>query len=333
MKILITGGAGFIGSHTALELISNGYDVVILDNFSNADPGVIVTIEKLAKKKISCITLDIRDQIKLENILREFAFDGVIHFAGLKAVGESVRDPINYYDQNVKGAISLLQSMKSVSIKRLVFSSSATVYGNPQYLPIDEKHPLNPQNPYGRTKYFIEEIMKDMAAVDPEWKIICLRYFNPVGAHPSGLLGESPKGTPNNLMPFIAKVASGKYPKVKVFGNDYDTIDGSGVRDYVHVCDLAEGHLAALQYLQTNNGWHAVNLGTGIGTSVLELINQFQSVTSTTIPYEVTIRRSGDVASCYADVLKAKKIFGWASSINLVQMCQDAWRWESVQKK
>jgi len=333
LKILITGGAGFIGSHTALELISNGYEVVILDNFSNADSGVISKIQKLVKKPISCITMDIRNQIKLENVLREHAFDGVIHFAGLKAVGESVRDPFNYYDQNVNGALSLLQSMKSVSVKKLIFSSSATVYGNPQYLPIDEMHPLNPQNPYGRTKYFIEEIMKDMATVDPEWKIICLRYFNPVGAHPSGLLGESPKGTPNNLMPLIAQVASGKYPKVKVFGNDYPTIDGSGVRDYVHVCDLAEGHLAALQYLQKNNGWHAVNLGTGIGTSVLELINEFQSVTSTSIPYEVTIRRSGDVASCYADVLKAKKIFGWASSINLTQMCQDAWRWESVQKK
>ena len=333
MKILLTGGAGFIGSHTAIELISNGHEVVILDNFSNADPGVIQTIEKLAHKTVPCITLDVREQLKLENVLRDHAIDAVIHFAGLKAVGESVIDPLNYYDQNVKGALSLLQAMKAVSVKTLVFSSSATVYGNPHYLPIDEKHPLDSQNPYGRTKFFIEQIMKDLADADPDWKMICLRYFNPVGAHPSGLLGESPNGIPNNLMPFVAKVAAGKYPKVNVFGNDYATVDGSGVRDYVHVCDVAEGHLAALQYLQKTSGWHAVNLGTGKGTSVLELIHEFQLAASASITYEIAERRSGDVASCYADALKAKELFSWEASRNLRQMCEDAWRWESVQKK
>lgn len=333
MNILLTGGAGFIGSHTILALIPNGHDVVVLDNFSNADPNVIKIIEKLTQKPVPCIAMDVREQSKLEKVLKEHSIDAVIHFAGLKAVGESVRNPIEYYNNNVTGILSLLEAMSSARVKTLVFSSSATVYGNPTYLPLDESHSLNPTNTYGRTKFFIEQIMKDLAYADPEWKMICLRYFNPVGAHPSGLLGENPIGIPNNLMPFIAKVASGKLPKLKVFGDDYDTADGSGVRDYIHVCDLAEGHCAALQYLQNNSGWHAVNLGSGKGTSVLELINEFESATSTSISYEITNRRSGDVASCYADAVKAKKLFGWESSRNLKQMCEDAWRWESTQKK
>lgn len=333
MKILLTGGAGFIGSHTTVEFISHGHDVVILDNFSNADPSVVLAIETLMQRPVPCIAMDVRDQPRLENVLRDHSIDAVIHFAGLKAVGDSVRDPIEYYKQNVDGALSLLEAMRAACVKTLVFSSSATVYGDPNYLPLDESHPLNPTNPYGRTKFFVEQIMKDLADADPEWKMICLRYFNPVGAHPSGLLGESPNGIPNNLMPFIAKVASRKIPKLEIFGSDYDTVDGSGVRDYIHVCDIAEGHRAALQYVQKNNGWHAINLGTGKGTSVLELINEFQLASSTSIFYEIVARRSGDVASCYADALKAKELLGWESSRNLKQMCEDAWRWESVKQK
>ena len=276
MNILLTGGAGYIGSHTAVVLSEAGHEVVLLDNFCNSRKSVLERLQKIAGKALPCVECDVRDTALVAKALQDYKIDAVIHFAGLKAVGESVEKPIDYYANNVQGTISLLEAMKSTNVKTLVFSSSATVYGDPQYLPIDEGHPTSAKNAYGRSKLHIEEMLKDVANSDAEWKIICLRYFNPVGAHESGLIGEDPNGIPNNLVPYIAQVAAGRLPYLNIYGNDYPTIDGTGVRDYIHVIDLAEGHLASLIYVQNHNGWNAFNLGTGHGVTVLEVIASYR---------------------------------------------------------
>lgn len=283
MNILLTGGTGYIGSHTAVVLSQAGHDVVLLDNFCNSSPSVLGRLQKILKKELPCIETDVRNTDIVENVLREYKIDSVIHFAGLKAVSESVVNPVLYYANNVQGSISLLQAMQKVSVKILAFSSSATVYGEPQYLPYGENHPTKPMNPYGQSKLQVEEILRDLAASDPEWKIASLRYFNPVGAHESGLIGEDPSGIPNNLMPYVAKVASGELPHLDIFGDDYETRDGTGERDYIHVIDLAEGHLAALEWLRKKAGWYLFNLGTGTSTSVLELVNEFENTIGKTI--------------------------------------------------
>ncbi|MBT8588795.1 UDP-glucose 4-epimerase GalE [Polynucleobacter paneuropaeus] len=308
MNILLTGGAGYIGSHTAVVLSQAGHEVVLLDNFCNSSPSVLERLQKILGKALPCVEADVRNTDAVEKVLREYKIDAVIHFAGLKAVGESVANPVLYYANNVQGSISLLQAMQQVGIKTLVFSSSATVYGQPQYLPYDEDHPTNPTNPYGQSKIQVEAILRDLAASDSEWKIICLRYFNPVGSHESGLIGEEPSGLPNNLMPFIAQVAAGKLPHLNVYGNDYPTSDGTGVRDYIHVMDLAEGHLAALTYTQNHQGWDVFNLGTGHGVSVLEMVSSYQQASGKEIAYQVKGRRIGDIASCYAGVQKSQAL-------------------------
>ena len=328
MNLLLTGGTGFIGSHTAVELTQSGFNVVLLDNFSNSNNRVLQRLQKITGKSFHCVQADIRDTTLVTQTLKSHAIDAVIHFAGLKAVGESVQKPLDYFSVNVQGTISLLQAMKKVMVYRMVFSSSATVYGEPQYLPLDEQHPTTAVNPYGRTKLHIEEILKDLAASNDEWRFACLRYFNPVGAHPSGLIGEDPQGIPNNLMPYVAQVAVGIRPILQVFGNDYETPDGTGVRDYIHVMDLAHGHLAALNYLQKNSGWHAFNLGTGQGFSVLDMVKAFESASGRPVPFKIILRRSGDVASCYAQVDKAKSLLSWEAKLGLKQMCEDAWRWQ-----
>jgi UDP-glucose 4-epimerase len=328
LNILLTGGAGYIGSHTAVVLASAGHKVVLLDNFSNSSPEVIEHLEKILHSPIVFIEADVRDTDKLKQVLVEHQIEAVIHFAGLKAVGESVAKPVEYYANNIQGTISLLQAMSSANIKKLVFSSSATVYGNPQYLPIDEEHPLKATNPYGRSKLHIEEILSDVARSDKDWRINCLRYFNPVGAHESGFLGEKPLGIPNNLMPYIAQVAMGKLSKLNIYGKDYMTPDGSGIRDYIHVMDLAAGHEAALNYLMQHHGWDVVNLGTGNGYSVFELITAFNAVSGRSIPFAVIGRRSGDVAACIAKVDKAKNLFGWKAKKSLDEMCASTWLWQ-----
>jgi UDP-glucose 4-epimerase len=328
MKILLTGGAGYIGSHTAVALLDAGHELVVIDNLSNSQASVISAIEQLSGKKIDFVHGDIRDAALLKNIFRQHAIDGVIHFAGLKAVGESVREPLAYFDNNVGGTIALLQAMTDADIRTLVFSSSATVYGDPQYIPIDELHPTSATSPYGRTKLHIEQILADLADSDPRWKIICLRYFNPVGAHESGLIGESPNGIPNNLMPYIVQVADQQRPFLNVFGNDYPTIDGTGVRDYIHVLDLAEGHLAALDFIIQNNGWHAVNLGTGKGLSVLELLKQFELANGITVPYQITERREGDVAVLIAANQKAENLLDFKTKRCAHEMCASSWAFQ-----
>ncbi len=329
MNILLTGGAGYIGSHTCVTLSNAGYSYVIYDNFCNSSPSVIQRLEKILGKSITFVEGDIRNSELLQKTLQSYHIDGVIHFAGLKAVGESVEHPLNYYENNVQGVLSLLRAMLNLGLKNLVFSSSATVYGDPKYLPIDESHPLSPQNPYGQTKFQIERILEDIVKADPYWKIVILRYFNPAGAHESGLLGESPEGTPNNLMPYIAKVASGKLSELKVFGDDYPTIDGTGVRDYMHVVDLAEGHLAALIYLMQMQGLEVFNLGTGHGSSVLEMIQSYEKASGKKIPYRVVSRRAGDIASCYASVDKARQVLGWSADRSLLDICKSSWIFES----
>ena len=329
MNILLTGGAGYIGSHTCVTLSEAGHSFVIYDNFCNSSPSVIQQLELVLGKSVTFVEGDVRNADLLRTTMQSHYIDGVIHFAGLKAVGESVQLPLNYYENNVQGVLSLLRTMLNVGVKNLVFSSSATVYGDPQYLPIDEAHPLAPQNPYGQTKFQIEQILEDMANADLDWKIIVLRYFNPAGAHESGLLGESPVGTPNNLMPFITKVASGKLSELKVFGDDYPTIDGTGVRDYLHVLDLADGHLAALIYLRQMQGLEVFNLGTGQGSSVLQMIQAYEKASRKKIPYKVVSRRVGDIASCYASVDKAKQILGWSARRSLLDMCNSSWSFES----
>jgi UDP-glucose 4-epimerase len=332
-RILLTGGMGYIGSHTAVVLAQLGYEVFLYDNLCNAKVTVLDRLEKIVFKRLPFIKGDVRDQVKLEEVLRVYQIDAVIHFAGLKAVGESTEKPIEYYDNNLVGAISLIKAMESANVKKLVFSSSATVYGAPQYLPLDEVHPTRTTNPYGSSKLQIENILADVAmlngnSVNHPWRIACLRYFNPVGAHNSGLIGENPNGTPNNLMPYINFVASGKLPILNVFGGDYDTPDGTGIRDYIHVMDLAEGHKAALDFLDDNIGWHAINLGSGIGYSVLEILKTFELVTKQVVPYRICPRRIGDVSVCYAKVDKAKQKLGWRAERTLEDICKTAWRFQ-----
>ena len=326
MNILLTGGTGYIGSHTAVVLSQAGHEVVLLDNFCNSSPSVLDRLEKILGKALPCIEADVRETEVVEKVLREYKIDAVIHFAGLKAVGESNAKPVEYYANNVQGTISLLLAMSAVGVKTLVFSSSATVYGDPQYLPIDENHSTNPTNPYGRTKLQIEEILRDLSNSDPGWKIICLRYFNPVGAHESGLIGEDPNGLPNNLMPYIAQVAAGKLPHLNVYGDDYPTADGTGVRDYIHVMDLAEGHLASLHYAQNHFGWAVFNLGVGKGYSVLDVIKTYEEVNGKKISVCVALRRSGDIAACFSRAEKAKEFMGWFARRDLDEMCYSSWK-------
>jgi UDP-glucose 4-epimerase len=333
MKILLTGGAGYIGSHTAIAFIDAGYEVVLLDNLSNSDISVIERLAKIAGFRLNTKFVDVRDTSKVKSILVDEKIDAVIHFAGLKAVGESSKEPINYYSNNVQGALSLIEAMQEVGVHKLVFSSSATVYGDPQYLPIDEAHPLVPTNPYGRNKLQIEQMLDDLAASDPKWSIMCLRYFNPVGAHDSGLIGEAPTGIPNNLMPYLADVAGGIRSSLSVYGSDYDTKDGTGVRDYIHVMDLAEGHLSALNYISKHKGIEFVNLGNGIGYSVLEMIAKFEEISCTKVPHIFTERRAGDIATCYADPALAKYLLGWVAKRDLTQMCQSLWSWQLYKKQ
>lgn len=328
MKVLLTGGTGYIGSHTAVVLVEAGHTVVLYDNLCNSSATVVERLQIITGKRLPFVQGDVRDTMLLTQTLNTHQIGAVVHFAGLKAVGDSVEKPIDYYANNVQGTVSLLQAMTATSVKTLVFSSSATVYGEPQYLPMDEMHPTCATNAYGRTKLHIEEMLHDVARSDETWRIACLRYFNPVGAHASGLIGEDPNGDPNNLMPFMAQVASGKRPQLNVFGDDYLTPDGTGVRDYIHAMDLAEGHLAALDYLGNRSGWHAVNLGTGQGHSVLEMIRAFEVASGQPIPYKIAPRRSGDIATCYAKVDKAVRDLGWTSRRNLAEMCASAWRFQ-----
>jgi UDP-glucose 4-epimerase len=325
-KILVTGGAGFIGSHTVVELIEAGYQVVVLDNFSNSHPGVFTRIETITGNKPVLVEGDITDHRVLDRLFNEHNIDVVIHFAGLKAVGESVQQPLRYYHNNVTGSLVLFEAMARHGCKRLVFSSSATVYGDPASVPIREDFPLSATNPYGQSKLMIENILKDLSVSDPQWEISLLRYFNPVGAHSSGLIGENPAGIPNNLMPFVAQVAVGKLPRLKVFGGDYPTRDGTGVRDYIHVVDLALGHLAAMEKLSA--GCQACNLGTGRGYSVLEVVAAFEAASGRPIPYEIVERRAGDVAQCYADTALSKDALGWVATRDMATMVADHWRWQ-----
>ena len=337
-KILVTGGAGYIGSHTCIALHQAGYDVVVYDNLSNSSIEAINRASKLAGQPIEFIEGDIRDAKLLKQVFAEHDFFGVIHFAGLKAVGESVAKPLLYYNNNVSGTIILLEVMAETNVKNLVFSSSATVYGDPEVLPIDETSLRSCTNPYGQSKLTVEHILEDLAATNDSWNLIPLRYFNPVGAHPSGQIGEDPNDIPNNLMPYISQVAVGKLEKLSIFGNDYPTVDGTGVRDFIHVTDLAQGHVAALNYLQqqvslsqtSSVGFLPINLGTGKGTSVLELVTAFSEVSGQDIPYQFAARRAGDIASCYASADKAKDLLGWEAKLSITEMCQDTWRWQSM---
>jgi UDP-glucose 4-epimerase len=330
MNILLTGGTGYIGSHTALVLAQAGHRITLFDNLCNSQISVASRLETLSAQKMDFVQGDVRDTPLLSSVLKERNIDAVIHFPGLKAVGDSVKNPVEYYANNVQGSISLLQAMQANHIKTLVFSSSATVYGVPHYLPYDETHPTKAINPYGSTKLQIEDMLRDVAASDPEWSIAVLRYFNPVGAHESGFIGEMPSGVPNNLMPYLVQVASGKREELRIFGNDYDTKDGTGERDYIHVMDLADGHLAALKYLLTNTGWHPINLGTGQSTSVLELVRTFESVTTKVIPCKIAERRDGDLPMYYAQSSKANQLLGWSAKRDLAEMCESAWRWEEI---
>lgn len=328
MRILVTGGAGYIGSHTCVELLSKGHDIVIVDNFSNSKPEVLNRIKEITGKEFRFYKADILDKEGLNKIFQENDINAVIHFAGLKAVGESVKIPIKYYYNNITGTLVLCEVMEKHNVKRMVFSSSATVYGKPESVPIKEDFPLNPANPYGRTKLMIEEILKDIYASDNDWSIALLRYFNPIGAHESGKIGEDPNGVPNNLMPYITQVAIGKREKLNIFGNDYDTHDGTGVRDYIHVVDLAKGHLKALEKIMVSEGIDSYNLGTGTGYSVLDVVCAFEKVTGIKIPYQVTDRRPGDIDKCYADPAKAYNELGWKAEKNLEDMCMDSWNWQ-----
>lgn len=332
MNVLLTGGIGYAGSHTAVVLSLAGHNVVIFDNLSNSSYGVLEKLFQITGQRTPFVKGDVRDTELLKATIAAHNIDAVIHFAGLKAVGDSVRQPIEYYGNNVQGAISLLLAMQSAQVKTLVFSSSSTVYGEPQYLPLDEKHPRNPTNPYGRSKLQIEEILNDVARADPEWRVACLRYFNPVGAHESGLIGENPNGIPNNLMPYIAQVADGRRTELSVFGADYPTVDGTGVRDYIHVMDLAEGHVSALKFLSQSKGWHAINLGTGKGLSVLDIVNTFENVSDRKVPYKVVARRPGDIAVCYSDPRKASELLNWRANRTLDDMCVSAWQFQLTQR-
>ncbi len=334
MKILLTGGAGYIGSHTAIELIAKGYEVVIADNFYNSKPVVIDRIEEITGVRPTVYTLDVADKAALTKLFSEQEIDSVIHFAGYKAVGESVAKPIEYYRNNIDSTLTLLEVMREFGVKKIVFSSSATVYGVPETVPLHEKLPTKGcTNPYGWTKYMIEQILRDVNVAYPDMSCVLLRYFNPVGAHKSGKIGEDPQGIPNNLMPYISQVAVGKLEKLSVFGDDYDTHDGTGVRDYIHVVDLAKGHVCAIEYAAKSKGAEVINLGTGTGYSVLDMVKAFEKTTGKKVPYVIAPRRAGDVAECYSDPAKAKELLGWEAQYNLEDMCADSWRWQSQNPK
>ncbi len=331
MKILVTGGAGFIGSHTVVELQNAGYDVVVVDNLVNASAKVIGRVEAITGKKVPFCETDIRDREGLEKIFAAEKPDAVIHFAGLKAVGESVRLPWEYYENNIAGTLTLVDVMRKNNCKNIIFSSSATVYGDPAFVPITEECPKGTcTNPYGWTKSMLEQILTDIQFADKEWNVVLLRYFNPIGAHESGTIGENPNGIPNNLMPYITQVAVGKLEKLHVFGNDYDTPDGTGVRDYIHVVDLALGHVKALQKLAPGSGLNIYNLGTGVGYSVLDIVKNFEKATGKEIPYVIDPRRPGDIATCYSSAEKAKKELGWTAQRGILEMCKDSWHWQST---
>ena len=332
MNILVTGGLGYIGSHTVIQLIEAGYTPIIVDNLINSSASVLNSIEKITGVKPKFYQKDLVDFAEVKLIFENEAIDGVIHFAALKAVGESVEKPLAYYSNNLTGSLNLLQVMKEYQVNTFVFSSSATVYGSPKENPILEHFPLSTTNPYGATKLMIEDMLRDISKADPDLRVAILRYFNPVGAHKSGLIGENPNGVPNNLMPYITKVATGALPYLNVFGSDYDTPDGTGVRDYIHVLDLANGHLKALEKLKKAPGLFTVNLGTGQGYSVLEIVKAFEKVNNISIDYQLTNRRPGDIATCYANPEKAEKELGWKAIYGIEEMCEDAWRWESRKK-
>ncbi|EKO3383123.1 UDP-glucose 4-epimerase GalE [Vibrio fluvialis] len=330
MDVLITGGMGYIGSHTCVQMIAAGMTPIMVDNLCNAKAEVLNRIEALTGVRPAFYQGDIRDEAFLDSVFAKHDVQAVIHFAGLKAVGESVSKPIEYYDNNVNGTLVLVRSMRKAGVKSLVFSSSATVYGDPQTIPITETSPTGATtNPYGRSKYMVEQCLADLVVAEPEWSITLLRYFNPVGAHPSGTMGEDPQGIPNNLMPFIAQVAVGRREKLAVFGNDYATPDGTGVRDYIHVMDLADGHIAALQVVGTQAGLHIYNLGTGKGSSVLDMVNAFSQACGKAVPYEICPRRPGDIAECWASTEKAQRELGWQAKLSLADMTADTWRWQS----
>lgn len=326
--ILITGGAGYIGSHTCVELLAAGFDLVVIDNFSNSKPAVLGRVEEISGRKLAFLEVDVRDRAALRAVFAQYAIGAVVHFAGLKAVGESVAQPLRYYDNNVCGSVALFEVMAEFGVKTLVFSSSATVYGDPHSVPIREDFPLSATNPYGRSKLMIEEVLRDTARADDSWRIALLRYFNPVGAHVSGLIGEDPNGIPNNLMPYISQVAVGLREQLSVFGGDYPTPDGTGVRDYIHVVDLARGHVAALRALLQRVGVLTVNLGTGQGYSVLQVVQAFERASGRAVPYRIVARRPGDIAQCYADPALARALLGWQAERGIEEMCRDAWRWQ-----
>lgn len=331
MKIMVTGGAGYIGTHTCVELLNAGMEPVVVDNLCNSKEEALRRVERITGKRLTFYRADIRDKAVLQDIFARHPVQAVVHFAGLKAVGESVAQPLRYYDNNVAGTVTLCEAMGEAGVKRIVFSSSATVYGEPHAVPIREDFPVGATtNPYGRSKFMIETILRDLHTADPEWRIALLRYFNPVGAHESGLIGEDPNDTPNNLMPYIAQVAVGRRPYLNVFGNDYPTPDGTGVRDYIHVVDLALGHVAALRYLDAHAGVVTVNLGTGRGYSVLEMVRAFSAASGREIPYRIVARRPGDVACCYADPTLAEQLLGWRARRSIEAMCADTWRWQRM---
>ena len=329
MRILVTGGAGFIGSHTCVELLNAGYEVTVVDNLYNASEKAIDRVREITGRDLTFVKGDILDKPCLDQIFEKQKIDAVIHFAGLKAVGESVHKPVEYYSNNITGTLNLIESMRSHGCKNIIFSSSATVYGDPAFVPITEECPKGTcTNPYGWTKWMLEQILIDVQKADPEWNVILLRYFNPIGAHPSGLLGEDPKGIPNNLVPYIAQVAIGKLKELSVFGNDYDTPDGTGVRDYIHVCDLARGHVNAIRKFADNEGVSIYNLGTGHGYSVLQVVKAFSKACGKEIPYVIKPRRAGDIATCYCDPSKAARELGWKAEYGIEEMCRDSWNWQ-----
>lgn len=327
MQILVTGGAGYIGSHACISLLKAGHQVVVVDNLCNSTRQAITLVEQITQQKLSFYEQDLRDKKALTAIFKQHPFDAVMHFAGLKSVDESIAQPLAYYDANVNSTITLCEVMQLAGVFQIVFSSSATVYGYAEALPITEQQAIQPINPYGRSKYMIEMLLQDCCQADPRWSVAILRYFNPIGADPSGLIGEVPRGVPNNIMPYMLDVAAGKLPRLNIFGNDYPTCDGTGVRDYIHVVDLVEGHLKALDYLQQHQGCMTCNLGTGQGYSVMQLIQTFEASTKVKIPYQITARRTGDVAECYADASLAREKLDWQCQYDLATMCVDAWRW------
>ena len=331
MAILVTGGAGFIGSHTCVEMLNAGYEVIVVDNLCNASEEAIRRVEKITGKNVTFYKADIRDKEALDQIFDKESVECVIHFAGLKAVGESVAKPLEYYQNNIAGTLTLCDVMRNHNVKNIIFSSSATVYGDPAFIPITEECPKGQcTNPYGWTKSMLEQVLTDIQKADPEWNVVLLRYFNPIGAHKSGLIGENPNGIPNNLMPYITQVAVGKLKELGVFGDDYDTPDGTGVRDYIHVVDLAKGHVKALKKLEDHSGLNIYNLGTGHGYSVLDIVKNFEAATGVKIPYVIKPRRAGDIATCYSDASKAERELGWKAEYGIKEMCEDSWRWQSM---